>query len=98
MTACTWLAETVVVALRDPKAALPYCQRAVDVTEGKDMEAWNRLAAAQFALQDYKAAEQSLEKTMSMLPPPESGKPKSRQRQTTEDMLVQYRKRAAAAK
>ena len=94
MTACTWLSETVVVSLRDAKAALPYCQRAVEVTEGKDMEAWNRLAAAQYGVKDYQAAVQSMEKVMAMTPPAVPGQPKSRQRQTTEELLVQYRKAA----
>ena len=94
MTACSWLTETVVVSLRDPKTALPYCQRGVELTEGKDMEAWNRLAVAQYALKDYKAAVRSMEKVMSMMPANVAGQPKSRQRQTTEDLLVQYRKAA----
>jgi tetratricopeptide (TPR) repeat protein len=94
MTACTWLTETVVVSLRDAKAGLSYCQRAVDATEGKDMEAWNRLAAAQYGVKDYAAATESLGKVLAMMPPAEPGKPKSRQRQSAEELMVKYRRQA----
>ena len=92
MTACGWLVETGIAALRDPRAALPFCQRAVDRTEGKDSEALIRLSTAQNLLGNRQDAIATLEKALSMIPATELGKPKSRQRESVEGYLAAWRR------
>ena len=79
-TACSWFGDAMVVSLRDPKIALPFCQRAVDLTQGKDPDALFGMAVAKYHNGDRNEALAILDRAIALLPPTEPGKPKSQQR------------------
>ncbi|HZN56838.1 MAG TPA: tetratricopeptide repeat protein, partial [Planctomycetota bacterium] len=56
--------------LRDPKAALPLAQRAVELTHGQDFASLDTLALALFLTGDVARAVATSEKALSLLPPP----------------------------
>ena len=58
--------------LRDPQAALPAAQRAVEMTEGKNAEILDTLALAYFMTGDLSAAIETQEKAVTLLSPGES--------------------------
>ena len=73
LNATAWmLLTTKLEALRDPAAALPIAQRAVEKSGGKDLGILDTLALAYFLTGDTAKAIDTEEKALSLLPPGDS--------------------------
>jgi tetratricopeptide (TPR) repeat protein/tRNA A-37 threonylcarbamoyl transferase component Bud32 len=89
--ACRWFSETDVAVLRDPKRAERFCRLAVDRTGGKDLDAWQGLAAARGLMGDRRGALEAGGRALELLPPAKPGEPKSQQRVSLEESLAKWR-------
>jgi non-specific serine/threonine protein kinase/serine/threonine-protein kinase len=89
-----WLAVTVdPEELRDPAAALPYAQKAVEMSHGQDPLQLYVLAQSYAGLHDYPHALEAAQKAEALYPPVEPGKPIPRNRGIIERAIENYRQK-----
>jgi tetratricopeptide (TPR) repeat protein/predicted Ser/Thr protein kinase len=94
-----WLAVTVDPAdLRDPRTALPYSLRAVEMSGGKDEYSLHNLAETYAAIGDYAKAIETEEKAAALFQAVQPGQPKPAQQETIEKSLQGYREALAKGK
>ncbi len=89
--ACRWLAETEVVSLRDGAGAAAFCRNSVQMTGGRELDAFAGLAKALAVMGDGAGAVREMEKAIALLPPVREGEPVSRQRSDMEAELRRLR-------
>jgi tetratricopeptide (TPR) repeat protein len=85
--ACRWFTEAAIVDLRKPQRAADFCRRAMQMTDGKDPDAYAGLANAESQLGHTSAAVQAMHTALSLLPPTVAGQPISQQRRDMEAAL-----------
>jgi serine/threonine protein kinase len=97
-----WLAVTTDPAdLRDPKSALPYAKRAVELGGRRNQLSIHVLAQAYAGVGDYALAEESEQKALAQYAPAKAGDPVPVQQKMMEDFLKEIRaelKKRAASK
>jgi len=88
-----WLAVTMDPAeLQDPKTALPYATRAVEMTGRKQPSELHVLALAYAGMGDFDRAIDTEQEALALFAPPEPGKPAPRNQGISERALERFRK------
>jgi tetratricopeptide (TPR) repeat protein len=83
-----WLAVTVEPDdMQEPKRALPYAQKAVEMDQAKDEYSLHVLAQAYAGVGDYQHAMEAEEKGLALYAPLAPGAPKTGMQQTMESMV-----------
>jgi tetratricopeptide (TPR) repeat protein len=88
--ACRWFTEAAIVDLRKPQRAAEFCRRAMQMTDGKDPDAYAGLANAESQMGHKAAAVQAMQTALSLLPPTVAGQPVSQQRRDMETALHKF--------
>jgi non-specific serine/threonine protein kinase/serine/threonine-protein kinase len=88
-----WLAVTMDPSeMQDPKTALPYAIKGVEMTGGKDPTHLHVLALAYAGTGDFDRAIDTEQKALALFPPAEPGKPAPRDQGISERALERFRK------
>jgi len=82
--ACRWLTETEVLPLQNPAEAVRFCQKAIDLTGGKDPDGWEGLSHAREQLGDRAGALEAATRALTLIRPTAPGTPVSVQRRNME--------------
>ena len=90
--ACKALAMAPIAELRDLKRASGYCQRALDLSGGKDSYILEIFASVRGELGDKPGAVTLIQQALALLPEPKPGEPTSKRREALLEALAKYQK------